>query len=257
MAYPFWINVHKNSLSGVCHIPSRNERGAAALLIAGFPQPMCDIDYFMSRLARRLCQKGNHVFQLDPFGVGDSSGLLEEVTYTTLVTDLCQGIAYIQNQGFSEIHCISRGLPAYLFVELAKSLCPELRVIGLNPFHGSQDLDISLLKEKSYELIDLYDTFPPEQVDLFLDDIGAKPSNLRGQRISGLLLKEILAIQPDKEFIHKHIDHCIWTLSSSSEGRNKNVFSAFVRDAEWQNRIISEICNYVSGKPGDLIANTC
>jgi hypothetical protein len=256
----FWLNASKTYLSGVRHTPTKGKRNVAALLISGFPQSMCDIDYFMSRLARKLCEKGNNVFQIDPIGIGDSSGLLEEVNCKTIKESLYHGITYIQKQGFNKIFCISRGLPATLFATIAENLFYGVYIIGLNPYYGRQKLDLALLTKKSYELMELYQIFTPKQVNLFLNDIGAKTSNLSGQRISYELIKDIMEIEPDK-YVRNDDKYNNWIFSfplGNEETLSENEMTryTFPRDAKRQNNIINIISNYVEEKVGESSENT-
>lgn len=251
MVFQFWINQRTRHLTGVYHRPTGNKSQVAVLLIAGFSQPMCDIDYFMSRLARFLSSRGIHAFQLDPYGAGDSSGLLEEITCSTLTNSLLMGIHYIKKQGFSTVFCISRGLPAYIFSEISRSLSCNISVIGLNPYIGSPHLDSALLTEEYYELFDLYKTFPLKYVNLFLEDIGAKPSNLRGQKVSSVLLREVLSVHFNINTVYEYYSYCIWKPLCKTNYLNEH--PSFQRDADWQNGIIHDICNYVLKDSGDKV----
>jgi alpha-beta hydrolase superfamily lysophospholipase len=60
----------------------------AVILLAGFSQPMCDVDYFMSKLARQLAGNGLFVAQVDPRGHGDSGCELANVDLDTLREDI-------------------------------------------------------------------------------------------------------------------------------------------------------------------------
>lgn len=244
MSAPFWLNDKNKHLFGICHIPHNIKSNVAAILIAGLVQPMCDIDYFMSRLARRLCEQGVFVFQIDFFGMGDSSGFLVNVTYQTLLEDIHNSIKYVQDQGFKNIFCVSRGIMASLLAESVKNYEEKLYVVGINPYVSKQRLDFTLLKDDKCELSELYEFFIPSQIDQLLDNMAIKKSNLTGQKISCSLINDLMKVEL------KSGQNNYWIVTNDNHSQ-----PSFIRDANWQNKVILDIIRYIK-KEGDLNANS-
>ena len=79
-----WLVEGSVRLLTVQHFPDVVLPIGAAVLLPGFSHAMCDLDYLMSRLARRLAAQGLMTVQVDLRGHGDSSSRLEDIDLDTL-----------------------------------------------------------------------------------------------------------------------------------------------------------------------------
>src|SRR5262245_10518045 len=117
MLHQGWLVSDRARLLSVQHFPRDTLVIGGAVLLAGFSHAMCDVDYFMSRLARQLASNGIFVAQVDPRGHGDSSGELADVDLDTLRADINFIAGHYARQFPDLLLMIGRGLSATLMVE--------------------------------------------------------------------------------------------------------------------------------------------
>jgi pimeloyl-ACP methyl ester carboxylesterase len=201
-----WVRSGELALAAVAYYPELLRYKAGAVLISGFSQPMCDNDFFMAKLARRLAREGLYVLQVDPRGHGDSPGNLEEVTLGALREDLHSAIQFAKEQAGGKIFGIGRGLSALLLGE--PDLHPELwAAAGIAPYCLAPEAVCQLFPEIGPGVVDTaliltgndfkrFSDFNPEAM-AFFDALGAGLLlNLVGQKISGRLLVELKSYEP-------------------------------------------------------------
>ncbi|MCL6588817.1 MAG: hypothetical protein K6U80_02585 [Firmicutes bacterium] len=201
-----WVRSGEQALAAVvCH-PEGSKFKAGAVLAAGFSQPMCDSDFLMAKLARRLAGEGLYVLQVDPRGHGDSPGSLEEVTLAALREDLRSAISFAAEQSGAKILGIGRGLSALLLAE--PDLHPRLfAAAGIAPYCLAPEAVRELFSGIGPGIVDTammlngqdfkrFSDFNPK-VRAFFDALGAGLLlNLIGQKITGEILHELMNYEP-------------------------------------------------------------
>jgi hypothetical protein len=177
---------------------------------------MCDVDYFMSKTARRLCELGMDVVQVDPIGHGDSYGLLSDVSLKTYRESIKSAIQYIQRELNNDIVCVGRGLSAALQYELACETNVK-KVVGINPYNIHGHL-IKQIWEPSFdgisEISEIYEGKDykaygdfDEKKRCFFNALGGSILNLHGQCINGSLINELSDFHLD---FHQYYCRAMW-----------------------------------------------
>ena len=196
-----WLNANGKHLQGVTYWPSGARSRCGVLLVAGLSQPKSDLGYFMSKLSRLLKGSGAFVLQLDPAGHGDSSGDLADVDLASLREDIEAGIRYVSLRTDAETFCVGRGLTAVVMAEFLGGGCLS-GAVAIDPYRlngGVVSELFGLVRDEPYEVADLLqeDTDTAEMGKAFFRSMGADLNNLRGQTISGKLILQLAAYDPD------------------------------------------------------------
>lgn len=249
-----WIENENGYLFGVSHWPNIGSPKGGVLLLSGFSQSLCDSDYFMSKLARRLINQNYFVLQLDPIGHGDSGGNLEDVTITTLRSSVKTGIEYIKRQLDGPIFCVGRGLSATII----NDSCISKKVVGvacIDPYciEGSYVRKLwSDITNKAYEITDLCSQGEnKEQKKAFFNALGAENSNLYGQIISGQLIMDLMDYSPLREInLDKNlrINENSSTQDKQYPNSSYSESISFHNDPQWQHNVIECICSKIDEK---------
>lgn len=228
----------------------------AALLIPGFSQSASDIDYFMTNLSNRLNQQGYLTVQIDIFGHGDSYGDLANLSVKIIEENIIAAYTYI-NSIIREkpIFAISRGFYGNLLGEndrmkiFSKTIC-------INPVITKLNLQ-NYLRYKSNEMIEISESIKDNpSLEKFFIALGAENTNLRGLRISGDLLYQIVnRINNNQNYLPNSI-----ILSSFNDYNNINIVEnwnpkeisidyisahCFVRDPDWQFTLINKVIDTI------------
>lgn len=109
----------------------------AVVLVSGFSEPLCDMDYYFSKMAKYLYQQGNSVFQMDLFAHGDSTGKSEDITISKLMNSIMDVIEHAMSNGFSSIIIVSRGIMGTLISDYFASNSLVTKIIVVNPWYYS------------------------------------------------------------------------------------------------------------------------
>lgn len=233
MISSYWINTDKKHLFTVSYSPDKESKDLI-ILIAGLSSSMCDTDYFMSRLARKLYKTGRSVLQIDLFGMGDSNGDLENVSVNTIKSDIIDVFAYIHKFKFKSIIVVSRGIISTFVQDVVDKYFNNVRTIAINPYLAFTRCDFNSLNVNSVDYDNLSSLVSTEELDCFLMELGIKPSNLQGQKIDSEFLK---SISSDEFFsLYRVKNHKVFSFN------NERLFS---RDATEQNNMIFNICEYI------------
>ena len=235
-----------------------------ALLLPGFLEPMCDTDYFMSKLAKKLYHSGIYVLQMDLYGSGDSAGESEEITLDGLRDDILSGIAQLKRIGMEKIFCVGRGIIATLLSEEPVSSLSS-GVFGINPYCVSPDVVSKMWPGLQGDCIDLHTVFQgTEYTDLsdfdddnvsFFSALGAHIRNIHGQMISTAFLNELCTYSGLDAVGHCKNAYFIVNNPNSEKGymvcnhldktRHRDLHTYYrcslMRDAMWQYNVIIEI----------------
>jgi len=190
-----WLIRGDVRLLAVHHRPAEPVPVGAAVLWAGFSHPMCDADYFMSKLARQLAAGGLFVAQVDPRGHGDSSGDFADVDLDTLREDIALALDHYQARFPEGLLCIGRGLAAPLLAEAAAGR-DLAGVAGVAPYFLPTG---AVPPAGNAAPADAAELFPgrdytghsdfAEPALCLLNALGTVPYNLHGMRVSPRLLQ--------------------------------------------------------------------
>lgn len=279
-----WVIDGETALAAVSHQQDTSKDNMGVVLIPGFSQSMCDTDYFMARLARRLAGEGIYVLQADPRGHGDSPGCLEEVTLSMLRADIQSVVNYAAVQSGGAVMGIGRGLTATLMAELAPEL-PVAGVAGIHPYGLDPAAVKALIKNIGTGVIDTADILTGTDFSkfsdfnqdwlAFFDALGSGfPYNLIGQKISTDLFREMAVYEPNP--ILQASGARFWLIpdSNAPEGMDcrmpdgngdgwepyrslrKYHENPFPSNTMWYHLAIEKICGWIVAKRGELNANT-
>lgn len=255
-----WVEAGNTFLAGITYIPEQRKPKAAVLIVPGFSQPACDVDYIMSRIARRLQEEGFCVLQLEPSGHGDSPMMLTDVTVESLRQDIQSGIKYIKSQLDCKykIFGVGRGLSATLLAETDLT-----GVAGISPYCLSKE-DVSKIWNglDGYEFEIVEKAGPKETLRrAFFDAMGSRETNIYGQCMSSQIIEELKvydALQPLKGMHSKgywifydkegkeETEQRDFSISSGYCALEKYADCCLPRVAIWQNYVIENIVDWIS-----------
>ncbi|HEX3044589.1 MAG TPA: hypothetical protein VHY08_07525 [Bacillota bacterium] len=268
-----WVNNGEVSLAAVSYQPEVPKFKAGVLLIAGFSQSMCDNDYFMAKLARRLAGAGLYVLQVDPRGHGDSPGNLEDVTLDTLREDLRSAIQFGGEQSGGKMIGIGRGLSALLLAE--EDLHPGLgEVAGIAPYCLAPEVACALFPQLGPDVIDSaalltgddykhFSDFDPE-IRAFFEALGVGLLiNFLGQKISGELIRQLMKYELDQVF-RTNPEARFWLMPKQSDptGMVRQTLTRprslreyqenpFPGNPLWQYQAIENVCAWIVQKSSE------
>lgn len=254
----WFINGDKRLL-GVTYCPEGIH--AAALILPGFGMHMCDVDYFMSKLARKLYAAGVYVLILDPYGHGDSDGNLQDCTITSLIEDITIGVEHCKKIS-NNTYCFSRGLIANLLANISSNI----KVIGLSPvcvnkesLHGI-DLPNESIEISRYIPGDdyvAYSDFDKDKLCL-IEMIGGRMRHVHGQFINPDILNYIIKCD-HMQVLQQHAN-AQWIFFDGDEEKHYKIYKndelkyqalssyfkkAVYRDALWQHYVIEDITKII------------
>lgn len=266
-----WIDA-QGQLFGVVHRPNdTNSKRVGVILMAGFSLSMCDVDYFMSKLARQLVKQGCLILQVDPYGHGDSEGNLEDVTMETLYQNIQAAIAFIRAQNMDLVFGVGRGISATLMAEFVSS--SELDgSMGITPYYLDPKTVKNIwgqMESGIYDCTDIisgrdYRNVTDFEIDklAFFYALGARMRNLHGQRISTRIFKDLInyeardALQLSQQNTYwifydetgeKELYMRQWNPQAEESYLSLEAYqvNAFPRDPLWQHNAIQRICGWI------------
>ncbi len=195
-----WIVKDDIKLFGISYNNANQYADYGVILIPGFSHSSCDIDYFMSKLARTLSGKGLYVMQIDPRGHGDSIGDLKDFSLDTYRDDIRVVLEHIK-KNCKQVFCVSRGLGATIFSEFVEEVYIDA-IVGINPYCIERYKIEELFKNIEYDFYEIAFLCTKnlnknlQDVDLKKHNLfgllGADMSNLYGQQISGQFIQQLI-----------------------------------------------------------------
>jgi hypothetical protein len=240
-----WLISSQIRLLTVQHVPPERVPAGGAVLFAGFSHPMCDVDYFMSRLGRRLVNNGVFVVQVDPRGHGDSYGELADVDLDTLREDINVVTDHFAGMFPKRLLLVGRGLAATLIAEQLGGR-PQFSIAGICPYDLTPDAFGSCVhagnaKEPSVDAFALFpgndyyrlSDFDPRSVTA-LKALGAMPYSVHGSRLSRSLIRQLAVFDAS---------------SVLRNGRNSGTLlleDPFMRAPEFQLKLLSELTRWAA-----------
>lgn len=257
-----WIPIGTKSLFSVTRCNSK-KADKYVIILPGFSLPMCDEDYFDSKLADELVEKGFYTIQVDLTGHGDSPGSLEDVTLKALKNELKEIVRYLKEETKKKIYVVGRGINPVLLAEMIDDVETEL-IIGLNPYTLSPNYVSSVYEVTEAGVLPCsvfldgsdYSNLSDFNKDkmLLLEALGARIRNLHGQSINTDLLNKLVCYDPIE--VIKNSKKCKWIVTDRAAEEGYKVvdneffmedasFKPFVRDPLWQWNVIQKICELI------------
>jgi hypothetical protein len=238
---------------GVSRYPDSKPAQKAFVLLPGFSQNMSDLDYFMSRLAKKLVALNHFVLNIDLPGHGNSDLGSEELTWSILTDGLISALNYAQNEVEDSVILITRGLFNVLCYE---SEIPKYahKMLTINHCH-IKNLSYEILKnlsERKEDIVEIVDYTKKDVIwNLFVETLGGELTNMNGQRYSIGFLKEIA----NKMSVNFHRNNpkirnaFYWNdkfLIQSPEQlscmlAHEYAENSFIRNAYWQDELICQL----------------
>lgn len=195
-----WIVKGSSRVLTVNHWPDVPIPMGVVILLPGFPHAMCDMDYFMSKLARQLCNRGFFVVQADLRGLGDGAGEFSDINFGTLQEDINVLTDHYRNGISDQVFCIGRGLTATLLAAFATG-ANLTGIAGVGPYCISPEVVQPISAKMTASSFDAYHAFPgrdyvkhsdfTEDSLCMLNALGTVPYNIQGMEMSAQLLKDL------------------------------------------------------------------
>lgn len=199
-----WIVKGSSRVLTVNHWPDVPIPMGVVILLPGFSNAMCDMDYFMSRLARQLCSRGFFVVQADLRGLGDGAGEFSEVTLQTLEEDISTLTEHYRNGISDQVFFVGRGLMATLLAAFAKGANIS-GIAGVGPYCMAPEVAQSFAGLATSEVFDAGKVFSgkdyvkqsdfSEDTLCMLNAMGAVPYNIQGMEMNRQLLRDLAAFE--------------------------------------------------------------
>lgn len=267
MIAQIWIKNKDTYMAGITHWPHGQKPELGVVLVPGFSQPKSDINYFMSKMARRLVGAGFYVLQLDPGGHGDSRGDLGDVSLDTLRCDIEAAVEYVKSQVKVPVYGIGRGLGAVLLAESVNKGLIE-GAAGINPYCLDCSAAADFWKgicDETYEAAELFEFDYDKKLDefdynrtSFFVMLGADMGNLRGQKVSGKLIIE-LGCYDSLKVLKENSRKNFWLRDDSMDEwqpvrletqclLKQFKYNSIPENPDWQHRAIGKLCRWLEGK---------
>ena len=233
------------------------EPEGVVVLLPGFSQSCCDIDYFMTNLANELIQMDYVTIQVDLCGHGDSYGELSELSINVIEENIICVYEYVKRTWMNKpIFAVARGFYGNLLY--TKSLSEKFeKIICINPVKCKLNLT-EYIKYKQNEVLEISEMLLENSlVESFFISSGADITNVRGQKIAGCFLMDIVNTinslkQPQNAvIISSYNDQNKINLILHSEDKIFPVEyiaeHSFIRDPEWQSELINMVSAILEG----------
>jgi pimeloyl-ACP methyl ester carboxylesterase len=195
-----WIVKGSSRVLTVNHWPDVPIPMGVVILLPGFSHSMCDMDYFMSRLARQLCSRGFFVVQADLRGHGDGAGDFSDINFETLEEDIKTLVEHYKSGISDQVFCVGRGLMATLLAAFAKD-ANITGIAGIGPYCMEPSTAQAVSARMEKDRFDAFEAFPGRDYVKFsdfsedslcmLNALGAVPYNIQGMEMSAQLLKDL------------------------------------------------------------------
>jgi len=268
-----WIVKDLIKLLSVIHQPQEEIHLGKVILLAGLSHPMCDMDYFMSRLARNLVSNGFRVAQVDLRGHGDSPQHFSEVNLESLRKDISMIINYFHNQYSENLYVVGRGLTATLLAEMAEV---ELvaGVAGIAPYciHPKYlESKRELVVSPEFDTIELFPGDDYVQFSDFdsidhgiLNALGAMSYNFHGLEMSASLVDQLADFDSLTTLKTRSKEDCIWVFADPEDHKKVKTMNfddaseyldpqfyikgGLTRNPKFQNRMIAQVSEWITNK---------
>lgn len=264
-----WFFSNNRSLLGVLRIPKRESKDAV-LILPAFSQPMCDVDYFMTRMAKMFAEDQIATLQFDPTGHGDSSNRLVNATVDILKEDINNAINYLRSFGFQNISIITRGIMVNIS---AGVICEGVNIIGLNPFLIKCCEINELLKRisccKEKEVFGIIKELNKCDIDesiiiSLLESLGIRVRYVSGQIIHSSIWEYLTSNSYFNDIYSCNYNTCLMTLNKHDweiHDSIKNVFwrlkdykCCFERNPIWQFKVMQKLLALTKERCKDAVA---
>ena len=252
-----FIQCENSSIFCVVKFPENKITDNAVLLIPGFGESKCDLDYFLNNLANFFVENNFITMQLDLFAHGDSYGSFEELSSEIIIKNIISAIKYLKKISNIKIYVVCRGF--YIEFLCEESILNEISgLIGINPAKlRTEELNcIENVISLNKPVIEFGDFESQAIISKILIMLGAEPDNLFAQKISNIFLNDIIERLKKQRWNDISYDKAIW-LTSNIDNFDVNVEHkytevkyktldyyegyAFPRDICWQHKFMLNI----------------
>jgi hypothetical protein len=206
---------------------------------------MSDLDYLMSRLARKLAASGLFAVQVDPRGHGDSSGSLSEVDLDSLREDINAVADHYCRLYPDLLVFIGRGLSATLIAEQLGARA-GIAIVAISQYEMSPEVmkqritDDRITCESAVDAVALFPgkdyvrlgDFAAESIAI-IDALGTVPYHLHGTMVSGNLVRQLTQFDAAA------------ALRNGRDSGRLFLEETFVRDAAWQAKLVERVAHSV------------
>jgi pimeloyl-ACP methyl ester carboxylesterase len=218
-----WVVAEGGRINTVHHIPDSGIPTGTVILLPGFLHAMCDMDYFMSRLAKRLAAENFFVVQADLRGHGDNPYPAETIDLNSLQKDIRTLIRYYRSRMPGPLFGVGRGLTATLLAASKENVLLT-GLAGIAPYCIDPRVMAGalapILDTAGPGIIDAYEAFPGNDYVQFSDfepmtltllhALGALAYNLHGLEISRRLLEDLANFDPLPALKNAGSKHQVW-----------------------------------------------
>lgn len=256
-----FIQCEESSIFSVIKYPEKQVAENAVLLIPGFGESKCDLDYFFDNLANFFVENNFVTMQLDLFAHGDSYGNFEELTSEIIIKNIMVAIKHLKRNSNFKIYVVCRGFYIELLSE--RNILNEISgLVAVNP----AKLNVGELERvenaisSNESVIEFADFNNYEIISKILIMLGAEPDNLFAQKINTNFLKDIVERLKKKRWNEISYENVVW-LTSNINTLDVNVDHqyteinyktldyyegyAFPRDIFWQHKFMLNILSNI------------
>lgn len=268
-----FVQCENSSIFSVIKYPERQNVQNAVLLIPGFGESKCDLDYFLNNLANFFVENYFVTMQLDLFAHGDSNGSFEELNCEIIIKNIMSAIKYLKKNSDLKIYVVCRGFYTELLSE--KSILDDIYgLVGINPIKLNTDelARIEDVLSSKEHIIEIGDFENQQTISKILVMLGAEPDNLFAQKININFLNDIIERLKKKKWNEISYNNAVW-LTSNLDTQDVNIeykYSeiqyktldfyegyAFPRDICWQHKFtLNILSNIIRMSKGRLYAHT-
>ncbi|MDD2413266.1 MAG: hypothetical protein PHR79_10190 [Bacteroidales bacterium] len=268
-----FIQSENSSIFSVIKYPEKQIAENAVLLIPGFGESKCDLDYFLSNLANFFIENNFATMQLDLFAHGDSYGSFEDLNSGIIIKNIISAIKHLKKTSNLKIYVVCRGFYTELLTE--KNILDEIHgLVGISPIKLNVDelerIENALLSKE--RIIEFCDFENRQTISKILAMLGAEPDNMFAQKININFLNDIIERLKKKKWSETSYNNAVW-LTSNLDTQDLNIeykYSeiqyktldfyegyAFPRDIYWQHKFtLNILSNIIRMSKGRLYAHT-
>lgn len=268
-----FIKCDNSSFFSIIKYPENRNTKNIVLLIPGFGESKCDLDYFLNNLSDYFVENGFITMQVDLYAHGDSYGSFEELNCEIIKANIISAIKYIKKHSDFNIYVVCRGI--YIEFLSQKDILRKVDgFVGINPVKFAQKelIDIERAISIKDEIVEIGKIDNQEIISKFLIALGAEPDNMYAQKINRKFVNDIINQLKKEEWSKTVYENSVW-ISSNIENLDVNVefkYSdvqcktlnyyagyAFPRDITWQYKFILNILsNVIRMSKGRTYAHT-
>jgi len=242
------------SIFNIMRYPQNKKNKGSVLLIPGFGESKCDIDYFLCDTSNYLLENEFCVMQLDLFAHGDSCGKFEELNCKIITENIISAVKYLKRDLEQKVYIVCRGF--YLELICEQNILNDVDgIIGISPIKLERDemkkIEQVLNITKDIQAFEKIEN--QESLSKIITMLGAEPDNIYAQKVNKEFLQEIISTLKENKWATTAYRNIVW-ISANAECNDVNIdydYSkvqyktldfyegyAFPRDICWKHKFI-------------------